>query len=76
MDYGDYCLMLLTVENKNKKVMRAMDVIEMNMRTKEGNKGFRMDGCIDYAEADVKLKAKKGYTFTIRRDYSYEPIIE
>ncbi len=76
MDYGDYCLMLLAVENKSKKVMRAMDVIEMNMRTKEGNKGFRMDGCIDYAEADVTLRAKKGYTFTIRRDYSYEAIIE
>ncbi len=76
MDYGDYILMLLMVENKNNKVMRAMDVIEMNMRTKEGNKGFRMDGCIDYAEADVELRAKKGYTFTIRRDYSYEAIIE
>ena len=53
-----------------------MDVIEMHMRTKEGNRGFRMDGCIDYAEADVTLSAKRGYTFTIRRDYSYEPIIE
>jgi len=76
LDYGDYCLMLLATENKTKKVMRAMDIIEMNMRTKEGNKGFRMDGCIDYAEADVSLKAKKGYSFTIRRDYSYEEIIE
>ncbi len=76
LDYGDYCLMLLAAEDKTKKVMRAMDVIEMNMRTKEGNRGFRMDGCIDYLEADVSLKAKKGYSFTIRRDYSYEAIIE
>ena len=76
LDYGDYLIMLLAMENGSKKVMRAMDVIEMNMRTKEGNRGFRMDGCIDYAEADVTLSAKKGYTFTIRRDYSYEPIIE
>lgn len=76
MDYEDYCLVFLAAENKTKKVMRAMDVIEMNMRTKEGNKSFRMDGCIDYAEADVELKARKGYTFTIRRDYSYESIIE
>ncbi|MCR4738853.1 MAG: DUF5702 domain-containing protein, partial [Lachnospiraceae bacterium] len=76
IDYGDYCLILLAAENKTKKAMRAMDVIEMNMRTKEGNKGFRMDGCIDYAEADVSLRAPKGYSFTIRRDYSYEAVIE
>ncbi len=76
LDYGDYLIMLLAMENNNRKVMRAMDVIEMHMRTKEGNRGFRMDGCIDYAEADVTLSAGRGYTFTIRRDYSYEPIIE
>ncbi len=76
LDYGDYLTMLLAAGNKDKKVMRAMDVIEMNMRTKNGNKGFRMDACIDYAMADVVLDAKAGYTFTIRRDYSYEPIVE
>lgn len=76
LTYDDYLLMLLALENKDKKVMRAMDVIEMNMRTKEGNRGFRLDGCVDYLEADVTLNAKKGYTFSIRRDYSYEPVIE
>ena len=74
--YEDYLMLLLALENKSKKVMRAMDVVEMNMRTKEGNKGFKLDGCVDYLEADVTLIAKKGYTFSIRRDYSYEPIIE
>ena len=76
LDYGDYLLILLALENKDKKVMRAMDVIEMNMRTKEGNRGFRLDGCVDYLEADVTLNAKRGYSFSIRRDYSYEDIIE
>ncbi len=74
-DYGDYLIMLLAMENKNSKVMRAMDVIEMNMRTKNGNKGFRMDGCIDYAEAEVSLGAR-GFNFSIIRDYSYEAIVE
>ena len=74
-DYGDYLIMLLAMENRNKKVMRAMDVIEMNMRTKKGNNGFCMDGCIDYAEADVSLGAR-GFNFSIIRDYSYEAIVE
>lgn len=74
LSYDDYLTILLAMENKDKKVMRAMDVIEMHMRTREGNEGFRMDGCIDYAEAEAVLSAKKGYEFTIRRDYSYEAI--
>ena len=74
LSYEDYLTILLALENRDKKVMRAMDVIEMHMRTTDGNRGFRMDGCIDYAEAEVRLKAGGGYEFEIRRDYSYEAI--
>ncbi len=76
LSYADYLTMLLALENRDKKVMRAMDVIEMHMRTTDGNHKFRMDGCIDYAEAEVKLKAAAGYEFEIRRDYSYLAIAE
>ncbi len=72
LSYEDYLIMLLAMENRDKKVMRAMDVIEMHMRTTEGNRGFKMDGCVDYAEAEVRLRAGGGYVFEIRRDYSYE----
>ena len=76
MSYRDYLLLLLMTTGQKKKAMRAMDVIEMNMRTKAGNSHFRMDGCLEYLEADLKFRDRSGRKFEIRRDYSYMNVIE
>ena len=39
--YEDYLRVFLFAENKTTKCMRAMDVIEMNLRQTDGNKSFR-----------------------------------
>ena len=76
LSYQDYLKLLLALENPTKKVKRALDVIEMNIRTTEGNSAFRMDGCAEYLEAEAKLNSSYGFSFEIRRDYGYEPVIE
>ena len=76
LSYSDYMILFLSMTDQKKKAMRAMDVIEMNMRTKAGNSNFRMDGCIEYLEADMKFTDRSGRKFEIRRDYSYMNIIE
>ncbi len=74
--YEDYLKIFLMMTNKTDKVRRSMDVIEMNVRETPGNKGFRMDGCMEYLEAEAFFKTKSGKEISIRRDYAYEPIIE
>ena len=76
LSYADYMRIYLFLENKSTKVMRAMDVIEAYMRTTEGNSNFRMDGCVEYIQADIEVSSAYGYKYSIRRDFAYEPIIE
>ena len=76
LSYADYLRIYLALENKNSKVMRAMDVIELYMRTTEGNSAFRMDGCVEYLQANIEAVSRYGYKYSIRRDFAYEAVIE
>jgi len=71
--YEDYLKVFLFLMDKNKKVMRAMDVVEMNLRLTEGNHGFRIDGCAEYLDVYAGFTAKGRYEFGIRREQSYMP---
>lgn len=76
LSYADYLRIYLAMENKSTKVMRSMDVIELYIRTTEGNSGFRMDGCVEYLQANIEAVSRYGYEYSIRRDFSYEAVIE
>ena len=71
--YDDYIRVFLLLMNKNDKVMRMMDVVEMNLRLTEGNKDFRIDACAEYVEAYAVIRGRGGYEFGIRRQLSYLP---
>lgn len=70
--YEDYLRVFMFLENKTSKCMRAMDVIEMNMRTTPGNAGFKMDGCVEYVSITAAMTAKGRYGLTIERKMSYQ----
>ena len=72
MNYRDYMRLFLIMENKNTKCMRAMDVIEMNLRKTEGNTRFRIDGCTEYIDALAIVKAKGKYKLSIQRKAGYQ----
>ena len=71
LDYTGYLQVFLYLQNKTEKVFRAIDVIELNLRRTVGNEFFRMDGCMEYIEAEVELTSRRGYKYKIRRDFSY-----
>ena len=73
-DYNTYIRIFLYFQNKKEKVMRCIDVIEMNLRKTDGNEKFLMDGCLEYVEAEVRVSSKKGYEYTIRRNFGYEAV--
>ena len=71
MSYKDYLQVLVLTVSKEKKVMRAMDMIENTIREK-GRKNFCMDSCIVALEAFADVKANKKKDFQVIRQYCYE----
>lgn len=69
--YEDYLRVFLIMENKTTKCMRAMDIIEMNLRNTAGNKHFRLDGCIEYVSLSAVMTFKGKNKLTIDRQMSY-----
>ena len=71
MSYKDYLQVLVLTVSKEKKVMRAMDMIENTIREK-GRRNFCMDSCIVALEAFADVKANKKKDFQVIRQYCYE----
>ncbi len=71
LDYIMYLRLLLMLENQEHKVMRFMDLIEMNLRKTEGNQAFRMDGCIDGITASIRISGAGGSSFQMTKEYNY-----
>lgn len=71
LTYEEYLGILLRSVDANQKIARCMDLIEMNIR-KLKNQSFRIDGCIEYLDAEVFFESEYGYHYQIRRDFGYE----
>lgn len=72
MTYEDYLQVLLLTAGRENKIKRAMDMIELTIRTVGGRAGFCLDSCIVAIEASVDVKANKRKTFTAIRQYCYD----
>lgn len=48
LDYEEYLYILLLMQSKETLITRTMDMIEMDIRRKQG--GFRIDACLSYFE--------------------------
>ncbi len=71
LDYISYLRLLLMLTNSDEKVMRFMDVVEMNLRKTEGNQYFRMDGCMDAATAAITISGRGNVVVEMLKEYSY-----
>lgn len=72
LSYADYLKMLIFMENKEKKIKRLMDIIEMNISKTNGNAGFRMDNCLDVISAEFVINGPYNKKINIERIYGYE----
>lgn len=71
IDYEGYLRMFLALENTEQKTLRAMDIIEMDVRKCPGNAYFRLDTCVDYIEAKVHTASNYGFSHEITRSFYY-----
>lgn len=73
MNYEGYLRILLSVMlNRNDKVMRSMDIAEMDIRQTKGNERFRLDQCVDYLKVSFGFTGDKGQTYVFTRTMRYE----
>lgn len=72
LSYQDYLRIMLFLEDSGRKNMRAMDIMEMDIRTTEGNANFRMDACFDSYLSDISISSAFGYRCDIRKRYGYD----
>lgn len=72
LTYREYLRLFLLTMNKEEKLDRFMDVVEMDLRKTAGNKTFQLDGCTDSIIANIESISKFGYRYRIKRSYCYE----
>ncbi len=70
LSYEEYLRIYLTVVPGEKLALRAMDLIELDIRKTNGNEAFRLDNCIISLDAGVRVLAGEK-EYYIRRRFSY-----
>ena len=68
--YGDYLAGLLANTGSKAKVMRCMDLIEMNLRH-AGHRGFCVDTAVTFFKAKMTVESGYGHGCSIEREYGY-----
>lgn len=71
LSYKTYAGIFLSQTDDRTRRLRCMDIIEGNFRMFY-NDAFRIDGCVEYIEAEASFTSGYGYSLEIRRDHIYE----
>lgn len=72
LSYQDYLRVFLGIMNKNTKMDRSLDIVEMDIRQTEGNGHFRIDRCMDYLRVNFGFEDAGGRDFVFRKSMCYE----
>lgn len=72
LSYGDYLQAFLFMEGSSVKSLRAMDVMEMDIRRTPGNASFRMDWCLDAFSMTARVRGAAGCSCTLRKTEGYD----
>lgn len=71
ISYKDHAGIFISELDDRTRRLRCMDIIEGNFRVFYNDR-FRIDGCVEYLEAEASFTSGYGYSHTIKRDHIYE----
>ena len=60
------------LSNKEDKLLRSLDMVEMDIRQAKGNENFRIDQCVDYMKVNFGVQDARGHEFVFTRMKCYE----
>lgn len=72
LSYQDYLRIFLGMMDRQDKVMRSLDIVEMDIRRTPGNEHFRIDQCVDYLKVSFGFSDTRGHDFVFTRSMRYE----
>lgn len=72
LSYQDYLRVFLGMMNRQDKVMRSLDIVEIDIRKTPGNEHFRIDQCVDYLRVSFGFSDTQGHDFVFTRSMRYE----
>jgi len=71
LEYADYLRIYLMLMDLETLTGRAMNMVEADIRSTQGNTAFRLDGCYDRVQAKINVASGRGYAFELIRTKSY-----
>ncbi len=71
LSYEDYLRVFMMLSDLDTLTLRAMDIVESDIRTTPGNSRFRLDGCYDAVQAEIAIRGGEEYRFELIREKSY-----
>lgn len=71
MSYEQYLRMLLFFKNKTLLSMRALDMIELNIKKGLGKEFFYVDKCMTGLKTEMKCSLRRGVSYSFTTEYSY-----
>ncbi len=71
LNYQEYLRLFLALENRSQKVLRMMDIVEMDVRQTSGFEWFDLSDCVDYLEVEACVGSRYGYSREMKRTYGY-----
>lgn len=72
LDYRDYLFLLLSFSSEDRLTFRCMDMMEQNIRAKEGRASFSFDACLDAVSMNFLISGPEGQQWQGERFYTYD----
>lgn len=72
LTYQDYLRILLILTDLDTLTVRAMNMVEADIRLTPGNSCFRLDACYAEVEAVIEISSSFGYKYELRRKRAYQ----
>lgn len=70
--YEQYLQMMLVLKSKEELSMRALDLVEMNLRSGMEKTFFRADACVSGADFDMTCYLRRGIRYQYHILYQYQ----
>ena len=71
LKYEDYLRIFMSLTNLDDLTVRAMDMVEADIRMTENNQLFCLDGCYDRVQFDIRMSSSFGYEYQLSREKAY-----
>ena len=71
LKYEDYLRIFMALVNLDELTIRAMDMVEADIRMTENNQLFCLDGCYDRVQFDIRMSSSFGYEYQLIREKAY-----